>query len=205
MFYETKSNDHGLPHDPFKSCVVPRCIGWISSISAAGVVNLAPYSFFNAIASNPHMVMFATGGRHPDNGKDSITNIEQTGEFVCNLVTWELREQMSLSSASVAADVDEFVSSGLEAAPSAMVKPPRVKAAPIHLECKYYQTINLPTDDPDPLARNAMVLGEVVGIHIADEVLTNGLVDLSKCRPVARLGYMDYSTVDHIFSMRFPD
>lgn len=205
MFYETKENNHGLSHDPFKSCVVPRCIGWISSISSTGVVNLAPYSFFNACASNPPMVMFGTGGRHPHGVKDSITNIEETGEFVCNLTTWETREQMSLSSATTAAEIDEFVFSELEAQPSLMVKPPRVAASPIHLECTYYQTIDLPTDTPDPLARNAMVIGRVIGIHISDSVLTDGMVDMSKFRPIARMGYMDYSTVDHVFTMPFPD
>ena len=204
MFYETKENNHGLPHDPFKSCVVPRCIGWISSISASGIVNLAPYSFFNAIASNPHMVMFGTGGRHTHGDKDSITNIEQTGEFVCNLTTWETREQMSLSSASTEPGVDEFAYAKLEAQPSVMVKPPRVKASPIHLECTYYQTLELPTDDPDPLARNAMVIGTVVGIHISDSVLTDGMVDMSKFRPIARMGYMDYSVVEKVFTMPFP-
>ena len=205
MFYETKNNAHGLPHDPFKSCVVPRCIGWISSISRSDVVNLAPYSFFNAIASDPPMVMFATGGRQPHGAKDSITNIEQTGEFVCNLSTWELREQMSLSSASAAAEVDEFAHTDLEAASSVLVKPPRVKASPIHLECVHYRTIDLPTSDPDPKARNAMVLGTVIGVHISDDVLTDGLVDMSKFRPVARLGYMDYSVADNVFTMPFPD
>ena len=205
MFYETKGNQHGLPHDPFKSCVVPRCIGWISSISRQGMVNLAPYSFFNAIATDPHMVMFGTGGRQPHGVKDSITNIEETGEFVCNLTTWETREQMSLSSASTAAEVDEFVYTELEAEPAVMVEPPRVKASPIHLECTYYQTLELPSENPDPLARNAMVIGTVVGIHISDSVLTDGMVDMSKFRPIARMGYMDYSTVDHVFTMPFPD
>ena len=205
VFYETKGNKHGLPHDPFKSCVVPRCIGWISSISRQGVVNLAPYSFFNAIAMDPHMVMFGTGGRQPHGVKDSITNIEETKEFVCNLTTWDTREQMSLSSASTAANVDEFSYTDLEAESAVMLKPPRVKASPIHLECTYYQTLELPSEDPDPLARNAMVIGTVIGIHISDSVLTDGMVDMSKFRPIARMGYMDYSVVDNVFTMPFPD
>ena len=203
MFYRPEE-PHGLPHDPFKSCVVPRCIGWISSISAAGVVNLAPYSFFNAISTNPHMVTFGSGGRHAHGVKDSVANIEETGEFVCNLATWELREQMSLSSTTTRPEVDEFDYSGLEATASTLVKPPRVKAAPIHLECKHYQTIDLPTDDPDPLAPNKMVVGTVIGIHISDDVLTEGMVDMSKFRPVARMGYMDYAVVDNVFTMPFP-
>ena len=151
------------------------------------------------------MVMFGTGGRHPHGVKDSITNIEETGEFVCNLTTWETREQMSLSSSSTPAQVDEFDFSGLEAEPAVMVTPPQVKASPIHLECTYHETIELPTDDPDPLARNAMVIGTVVGIHISDAVLTEGMVDMSKFRPIARMGYMDYAVVDNVFTMLFPD
>ena len=205
MYYETRNNEHGLPHDPFKSCVVPRCIGWISSISAQGVVNLAPYSFFNAVATDPPMVAFGSGGRHPHGCKDTISNVEESGEFVCNLTTFDLREPMNLSSAATVPDVDEFAYAGLEAEPALMVKPPRVKAAPIHLECVHYRTIDLPCRDPDPLARNGLVIGEVVGVHISDEVLSEGMVDMSKFRPIARLGYMDYSVADNVFTMRFPD
>ena len=205
MFYETRDNRHGLPHDPFKSCVVPRCIGWISSISAEGVVNLAPYSFFNAVSTDPHMVAFGSGGRHPHGGKDTIANVEATGEFVCNLATFDLREQMSLTSATTVPEVDEFDHAGLEAAPATLVGPPRVRAAPIHLECVHYRTIDLPRRDPDPLARNGLVIGEVVGVHISDEILSDGMVDMSKFRPIARLGYMDYSVTDNVFTMPFPD
>ena len=205
MFYETRDNGHGLPHDPFKSCVVPRCIGWISSISAEGVVNLAPYSFFNAVSTDPHMVAFGSGGRHPHGGKDTISNVEETGEFVCNLATFELRDQMSLSSATTKPEVDEFAYAGLEAESAALVWPPRVRAAPIHLECVHYRTIDLPCRDPDSLARNGLVIGEVVGVHISDEVLSGGMVDMSKFRRIARLGYMDYSVTDNVFTMPFPD
>ena len=205
MFYETRDNRHGLPRDPFKSCVVPRCIGWISSVSARGVVNLAPYSFFNAIATGPPMVAFGSGGRHPHGGKDTIANVEETGEFVCNLATCELREQMNRSSAATAPEVDEFVHAGLETEPAALVRPPRVAAAPIHLECMHYRTVDLPCRDPDPMARNALVIGEVVGVHIRDEVLSEGMVDMSKFRPIARLGYMDYSVADNVFTMPFPE
>ncbi len=205
MFYETRDNRHGLPHDPFKSCVVPRCIGWISSISAAGVVNLAPYSFFNAVSSDPPMVAFGSGGRHPHGGKDTIANVEETGEFVCNLATFELRGEMSRTSATTAPEVDEFAYAGLEAAPAALVRPPRVEAAPIHLECVHFRTIDLPCRDPDPVARNGLVIGEVVGVHISDAVLSEGMVDMSKFRPLARLGYMDYSVADNVFTMPFPD
>ena len=198
MFYETKDNKHGLPHDPFKSCIVPRPIGWITSMSAEGVVNLAPYSFFNGVSSDPPIVMFSNTGP----AKDSLVNCEATGEFVVNLATWELREQMNETSAGVGPEVDEFTLAGLEIEPSRLVKPPRVKAAPIHMECRYLQTVDLPTGTPD--TRNAIVLGQVIGIHIKDEVLTDGMVDMTKMQPIARLGYMDYTRVDLVFTMNRP-
>ena len=145
MFYDTRIGDHGLPHNPFKACVVPRPIGWITSVNEAGVVNLAPYSFFNGVAGDPPCVMFSPGGRKtdgpPDGSKDSLANVERTGEFVCNVVTWDLREAMNVTSAPAPAGVDEAAVAGLEMVPSKLVKPPRVKASPIHMECKYLQTV----------------------------------------------------------------
>ncbi len=202
MFYDTRSGDHGLPHNPFKSCIVPRPIGWITKLSADGVVNLAPYSFFNGVASDPPMVMFASGGRAPSGPKDSVTNCEATGEFVVNLATWDLREAMNRTSAALPPTVDEMAEAGLEAAPSRLIKPPRVKAAPIHLECRYHKTVDLPCTNPEE--RNAIVIGEVVGIHISDAVMTDGKVDLAKFQPIARLGYMDYTRIDMTFSMARP-
>ena len=202
MFYETKDH-HGLPRDPFKSCLVPRPIGWISTLNRDGVVNLAPYSFFNGVSSNPQMVMFSSGGPREVNPKDTITNCEETGEFVVNLATWDLREEMNRTSAKLPPDADEMALAGLEAEPSVLVKPPRVKASPIHLECLYHQTVDLPTHDPD--LRTGVVFGRVIGIHISDDVLTDGMVDLAKFKPIARLGYMDYTRVDLVFTMARPD
>ncbi len=202
MFYETKDNKHGLPHDPFKSCIVPRPIGWISTISAAGVVNLAPFSFFNGVASEPPMVMFSINGIESLPNKDTLVNCSETGEFVANMATWDLREAMNRTSAPVAHDVDEMALAGLEPEPAKLVRPPRVKASPIHLECRYHQTVELPCTRPG--GRNAMVLGEVLGVHIRDEVLTDGLVDTKKFKPIARLGYMEYTTIDNVFSMMRP-
>lgn len=202
MFYETNNNRHGLPHDPFKSCVIPRPIGWISTLSREGVVNLAPYSFFNGVASDPPMVMFASNGPRARGLKDTITNCEETGEFVVNVATWDLREEVNRTSASLAAEADEMELAGLEAEPSSLVKPPRVKASPVHLECLYHQTVELPCNEIE--RRNAVVLGRVLGVHISDEVLTDGLVDMSKLRPIARLGYMDYTRVDTVFAMQRP-
>lgn len=206
MFYETRLRDHGLPHDPFKACVVPRPIGWITTLNEAGVVNLAPYSFFNAVAGDPPVVVFGSGGRKadgpPDGSKDSLANIERTGEFVCNLATWHLREAMNMTSAPAPAGVDEAAVAGLEMAASRLVKPPRVKASPVHLECRYLQTVDLPCDTPG--GRNAVVFGQVVGVHIDESVLTDGRVDMAKLKPIARLGYMDYCLVEDVFAMPRP-
>jgi len=204
MFYEPAKKNHGLPHDPFKACVVPRPIGWITTISATGVVNLAPFSFFNAVSDKPPQVMYAPQGPHPDGGqKDSLLNVEATKEFVANMAVWALKEEMRLTSTHLSRDASEFDLSGLETEPSEMVKPPRVKAAPIHLECKFVKTIEVLSNDPE--RPNYIVLGEVVGIHIRDEVLTNGMVDIAKTRPIARLGYLDYAVISESFSMRMPD
>ena len=201
MFWET-DKPHGLPHNPFKSCVVPRPIGWISSISASGHVNLAPYSFFNGVSGEPPMVMFGANGNTDERTKDSLANVEETGEFVCNMATWDLRDQMNASSASVDADVDEFDLAGLETQPSQLVKPPRVKAAPIHMECVYFKTLDLPSDHPG--VRNALVTGRVVGIHINDEFLVDGIIDIERIMPLARMGYKDYTRVEKIFAMERP-
>lgn len=199
MFYETAKGDHGLPYDPLKNCVVPRPIGWITSLSGAGIVNLAPYSFFNIVSERPTLVMYGSCGKTPHGEKDTVSNIEETGEFVVNMATWGQREAMQASAASLPPQVDELAHVGLSALPSQLVKPPRVAGAPVHLECVHYQTIELPHDDPS--GRNAMVLGRVVGVHIDDSVLTNGKVDVTKARPIARLGYLDYAVVNEVFSM----
>jgi flavin reductase (DIM6/NTAB) family NADH-FMN oxidoreductase RutF len=197
MFYEPKHRDHGLPHDPYKACVVPRPIGWISTLSREGVPNLAPYSFYNAISGTPPMVMFSSIGH-----KDSQTNCEDTGEFVVNMATWALRHQVNETSFAFSPQVDEMAATGLEPAPSRIVKAPRVAASPIALECTYWKTVELPSHDEN--SRHGMVIGEVVGVHIAEDVLTGGLIDMAKLRPIARLGYMEYCVVDETFTMARP-
>ncbi len=201
MFYETKDH-HGLPHDPFKSCVVPRPIGWLTTVSKSGVVNLAPFSFFNGMASNPPVVVAGINGLQPHGPKDTLTNCRETGEFVANMATWNLREAMNLTSASLPAEVDEMALAGLTPVPCRLVKPPRVKESPINLECKVLQFVDLPSDDRE--SKNTAVFGQVVGIHIADSVLTDGLVDTAKIKPIARLGYMEYAVVREVFEMRRP-
>lgn len=205
MFYEPKPGvkPEGLPHDPFKSLVVPRPIGWISTVDSDGVVNLAPYSYFNAVSSEPPIVMFASNhAKGDDRRKDSHRNAERTGDFVVNLATYDLRNQMNASSAQVPPEVDEMALAGLTAVPSRLVKAPRVAEAPVHLECRYMQTVALPSWDPK--AANAMVIGEVVGVHIVDAFIAGGRVDVGRLRPIARLGYMDYAVVDTIFSLDRP-
>ncbi len=203
MFYEP--HDHGLPHNPFKSLIVPRPIGWISTISTEGIVNLAPFSFFNGASDSPPVLMFCAAHR-PGNTmrKDSRTNAEETGEFVFNMASDDLRDQMSASAAHVAPEVDELAEAGLTPAPCRNVKPPRVGESPIAMECKYLQTVQLPSDDPEN--ENVVVFGQVVGIHISDDIIgDDGLVDTLRFKPLARLGYWQYTVIDNVFTMVPPD
>lgn len=202
MFYKT-SEPHGLPHDPFKSCVAPRPIAWVSSLHPDGTINLAPYSFFNALTSDPPMVMISFNGYHQHGGeKDTLYNIKARGEFVVNMVPLELKEAMNLTTANVASEIDELALAGLTTEPSELVKPPRVKESPIHLECEFYQEIELPCTLPNSI--NTMIIGTVIGVHISERVLVDGLVDLSRIKPLARLGYMQYTAVDELFAMNRP-
>lgn len=198
MFYDPRSQPHGLPHDPFKALVAPRPIGWISSVSAAGIRNLAPYSFFNAFSSRPPIVGFSSEGR-----KDSVANVEATGSFVANIVSADLAEAMNATSAPLAPEVDEFEAAGLAAAASVNVAAPRVARAKAALECRYLQTVPLSGADGRE-ARAFLVLGEVVGVHLDESILTDGLVDAAKLRPLSRLGYHDYAVVETVFSMARP-
>ena len=145
MFYEPIKKNHGLPKNPFNSLVIPRPIGWITSRDPEGVVNLAPYSFFNAVCYSPPTVMFASGAGSGEDGlKDSLRNVETTGEFVCNLVTWENREKMNQTSASVSKDVNELEMAGLMSHPGRLVDVPWVAEAPVHLECRHVKSVELP-------------------------------------------------------------
>ena len=203
MFYEPK-NGSGLPHNPFKAIVVPRPIGWISTLNAEGVPNLAPYSFFNAVADNPPQVMFSASNNHKYGGlKDAVADAQSTGEFVVNVATWDLREQMNASAVPAPHDVDEFEYAGLTKAESRLVRCPRVAESPLHLECRYTQSLELPSDVPGD--QNTLVFGEVVGVHVDEKVLVDGRIDYFKVRPVGRLGYLDYVEVNNSFAMERPD
>jgi flavin reductase (DIM6/NTAB) family NADH-FMN oxidoreductase RutF len=199
MFYEPRKKNHGLPHDPYTAIVGPRPIGWITSMSRRGEINLAPYSFFNSVSSDPPMVMFASDGR-----KDTLEFVEETKEFVCNLAVWDLRDQIKETSWTHPRGVNEMEVAGLESAPSIMVKPPRVKASPCALECKWLQTLQL-TDVDGNLAARFIVFGQVIGIHIDERYVRHGLLDTAAMKPIARAGYQDYfvTTGDARFSLSF--
>jgi flavin reductase (DIM6/NTAB) family NADH-FMN oxidoreductase RutF len=200
VFYEPKAGCP-LEKNPFKSLVVPRPIGWISSLDRDGRLNLAPFSFFNAVADDPPYVFFSAGTRPEGASKDSWLNVEATGEFVCNLTAWAQREQMNITSAPLPHGEDEAAAAGLEMLPSKIVRPPRVSGAPAHLECRYWKTVEIPQEK----SPYAMVLGEVVGVHVDDAILVDGRVDLNLVQPIARLGYAEYAVVRDIFRMVRPD
>ncbi len=199
MFYEP-AKGHGLERDPFKALVAPRPIGWFTTLNADGSPNLAPYSYFNAVADDPPVVCFSSGGL--ERVKDTARNAVEQGEFVHNLVTWRLREQMNATSEGVAAGVDESGLAGLELEPSVLVKPPRVALSPVALECRTVRTLEIPQNGAaDP---NIVVFGEVVGIHISDAAIAGGRFDPEAQQVVARLGYACYAVVGGTFRMLRP-
>jgi flavin reductase (DIM6/NTAB) family NADH-FMN oxidoreductase RutF len=203
VFYQPGVTSHGLPHDPFKSCVIPRPIGWISTLSRDGIANLAPYSQFQNLTFDPPYVMFAANQNIWGNRKDSVANAEQTGEFVWNMATYELRDAVNRSAQAVPPEVDEFHLAGVTRAASTLVKPPRVAESPIQFECAYHATLRLPGGGT--VGTVDVVIGRVLGVHIADHALrADGLVDVLKLRPIARLGYYDYTSVDSVFQMIIP-
>ena len=199
MFYRT-DRPHGLAQNPFNAIVVPRPIGWISTVDEAGAVNLAPYSFFNAVAYHPPQVMYASTANHVQGGlKDSVANIKTTGEFVVNMATWE---QVNLTSAPAPHDIDEFEVAGLTRAPCELVGPPRMAESPVNMECRLVKVVELEADDPE--SPNLVVFGRVVGVHIADEVISDGRVDIARLQPISRLGYNEYGRVTEVFTMERP-
>jgi flavin reductase (DIM6/NTAB) family NADH-FMN oxidoreductase RutF len=197
MFYEPRLG-HGLPHDPFKAIVAPRPIGWISTVDEQGRHNLAPYSYFNAISSKPPMVAFSSEGM-----KDSVRNAMATREFVCNLATAALAEGMNQSSASVSPDVNEFELARLATAPCRLVRPLRVAESPAALECKVTDILHLRDLAGREIDRH-LVLGQVVGVHIDESYLENGLFNTAQAVPLARCGYHDYASVTAVFQMLRP-
>lgn len=202
MHYDSIENAHGLKHDPFKALVVPRPIGWVTTVDANGICNLAPYSFFNAISDRPHYVMFSSAGV-----KDSARNAKATGAFTCSLATWDTRHEMNVSSAPIPPDQDEYPVAGLTAVASKFVAPPRVKESPAAFECRYWKTLELPDVDAAAETGHYVVIGQVVGIYIDDRYIQDGRVDTAAMQPIARLGYMDYAVVraDNRFQLNRPE
>lgn len=200
MFYRPEDG-HGLPHNPFNAIVTPRPIGWISTRSADGVNNLAPYSFFNAVAYDPPQVMFASTSAKPDQEgtKDSVANILETGVFCVNIVEYAMRDAMNASSAALPRETDEFAHAALETQECNGIPCARVAAAPAALECKLTEVITLPG------VANRVVFGEVIGVHMRDDCLRDGSFDITTFQPLARLGYRDYAKISEAFSLTRPD
>ena len=199
-FYEPRAG-HDLPHDPFNAIVGPRPIGWISTMSRAGILNLAPYSFFNAFNYTPPIVGFASIGY-----KDTVRNVEETGQFCWNLATRALADRMNATCAGVPPDVDEFALAGLTPAPSRLVDVPRVREGPVSFECRLTQLVRLQDAHGQP-APSWLVLGEVVGVHIDRALLTDGIYDTARAGHILRGGGpADYFEVgpDQLFRMFRP-
>lgn len=203
MFYEPQKNDHGLPYDPFKSCVLPRPIGWVSTISNDEISNLAPFSQFQNLTFDPPYVMFAANQNTNGTRKDTVVNAETTGEFVYNMVTYELREAMNASAQEVPPEIDEFELAGVGKLRSKMIKPYRVAESPVQFECRYHQTLRLP--GKSTMGTVDIVIGEVLAVHIKDEYIrSDGKLDIPKLKPIGRLGYYDYTCVKSVFEMVIP-
>lgn len=198
MFYEPGKTSHNLPHDPFKACVAPRPIGWISTMDKNGRPNLAPYSFFNAVHGNPPMVMFSSAG-----SRDSLANARETGEFVAAVAPKSMLREINFCSAPLPQGEDEFDYAGLEKQPAKCVRPHLIKGVPIHMECTVFKIVDLPGNAPDKPC--GMVIGTVVGLHIDDDIIRNGMVDITLFEPLARLGYQEYTSVSETFTVRRED
>lgn len=199
MFYRPEDG-HGLPHNPFNAIVTPRPIGWISTRGADGSENLAPYSFFNAVAYVPPQVMFSSTSAKADRDgtKDSLSNIRETGVFCANIVEYAMREVMNVTSGPWPKDVDEFEKAGIERAPCETIACSRVARAPANLECRLTEIVKLPGE------ANFAVFGEVVGVHMRDDCLRDGKFDVTAFQPLTRLGYRDYARVTEVFSLKRP-
>lgn len=198
MFYEPHKNDHGLPRDPFKAIVSPRPVGWITSINDRGEINLAPYSFFNAVSDKPPIVLFSSEGY-----KDSVSFVAETKEFVCNLATLDLINAVVTTGISYPRGINEMIEAGLAPLPSRLVKPPRVAASPCALECKLLQIVDMLDLDGRPAHRH-VVFGQVIGIHIDERFIANGRLDTAAMQPIARCGYADYAVVDKVIPVVRP-
>ena len=203
MHYRPGLDSHGLLYDPFKSCTVPRPIGWLSTISRGGVCNLAPYSQWQNLTFDPPMVMFAANQTFDGRRKDSVVNAEETGGFVWNMATYALKEAVNTSAMALPPDVDEFEIAGLEKASAVELAAPMVAASPVHFECRYLSTQRFAGNSP--VGTVDVVFARVERIHIDEAAVgPDGKLDVAKIRPIARLGYYDYTVVDQVFEMVIP-
>ncbi len=203
MHYDPRTGRCPLPFDPFKSCTVPRPIGWLSTVSPAGVANLAPYSQWQNLTFDPPMVMFAANQSTLGGRKDTVENAEATGWFVWNMATWELREAVNLSAMALPPEADEFEHAGVTKAACIEAPGPRVAESPCHFECEYLQTVRLPGNSQ--IGTVDLVIGRVARIHILDDVIrADGKLDIARIQPIARMGYFDYTVIRDTFEMRIP-
>jgi len=203
MHYDPRNDQRPLRFDPFKSCTVPRPIGWLSSVSAAGVANLAPYSQWQNLTFDPPMVMFAANGYPDGRRKDTVLNAEETGWFVWNMATWDLRDALNRSAQAVAPEVDEFEVAGVSAVASIDAPCSRVAESPCHFECRYLSTQRFAGNSN--VGNVDVVFAEVVRIHVRDEIVTaEGKIDIPNIKPIARMGYYDYAVIEDVFEMKIP-
>ncbi len=200
MFYEPKDG-HGLLHNPFNAIISPRPIAWVSTRSASGTDNIAPYSFFNAVAYVPPQLMFASQGLKTglNASKDTLANIRETGVFCVNIVEFAMRDAMNRSSETLESDVDEFEFAQIDKAECTTINCPRAADAPASLECKLTEIMPLVG------GKNFVVFGEVTGVHMRDDCIIDGRFDVTAFKPMARLGYQDYAVIDKVFSLTRPD
>lgn len=225
MFYEPGKGNHGLPFDPFKACVIPRPIGWVSTVSSSHQTttdkgrseptsNLAPYSQFQNLTFDPPYVMFSANQTPENTRKDSVINAETTGIFCWQLATWHLREAVNITSEQLSYGTDEFEKADLAKTWSTLLKPttnipnfkgvPMVADSPVRFECEYHSTIRLPGNPP--MGTVDIVIGKVVGVYIADDAINKetGKIDVAVTQPIARCGYYDYAVVRECFEMKMP-
>ena len=199
IFFEPEKRDKGLlPWDPFKGVVVPRPIGWISSMNKAGQLNLAPYSYFNGVQSHPRIVSFCS-----ESEKDAAAFAIESGEFAWSMATWTLREKMNATSEGLPRGQSEFEFAGLATAPCRIVRAPRVADSPAAMECKVTQVVRVKDIDGRETG-GVVIYGQVVGMHLDERFISNGRFDLAAVRPIARCGYDEYTTVESVFSMIRP-
>lgn len=205
MFYRPGAQGHGLPRNPFNALITPRPIAWVSTRASDGAPNLAPFSFFSGAAYEPPIVSVAfTGaklGARKGERKDSLANIRETKEFAVNIVSTALKDAMNATSAHLAPGEDEFAAAGVTEAPCEMIAAPRVAESPATFECRLVRLVELPNDGE---GENCTVFGEVVGVHISDAILNEGFVDPTRFQPLARMGYLDYTSVTEVFTMKRP-